>query len=242
MTEMASNEQNNKFDSTWHETLPSSDYETFIYQLQSEIEKMQTALPVEVVAVSGTGTSPVGYVDVKPLVTQLTVAGSPVSQGLLTNVPYCRIQGGKNAFIVDPEVGDKGIAVFASRDISGVKNAKKESPPSSRRKYSINDAMYIGGILNAAPTQYVYIKPQNEIVIHATAKIVIEASQKIELNAPLIECHGNLTQTGHAGQTATFVGGITNTGGKLVSNNIVLEDHVHDKVQSGSSNTGKPVG
>lgn len=230
-----------KFDSNWNEILPESDYESFIYQIQQELSKVQTALPVKVVSVSGSGVGAVGYVDVKPLVTQLTVASNPVPQGILTNVPYCRIQGGANAFIVDPQVGDIGIAVFASRDISGVKNVRSESPPASRRRFSLSDGFYIGGVLNGTPSQYVYIKPQNEIVVHATAKVVIEASQKIELNAPLIECHGNLTQTGNAGSTATFVGGITNVGGKLVSNNIVLETHRHDDVQSGNDVTGEPV-
>lgn len=223
---------NNNFDSSWNEILPKSDYDTFIYQVQSVLEKMQTALPVQVVSVSGTGTSPVGVVDVRPLVTQLTVAGTPVPQGLLTNVPYCRIQGGSNAFIVDPEPGDIGIAVFASRDISGVKNAKRMSPPSSRRMYSISDAMYIGGILNGAPSQWVYINANGEINVKATKKIV--------LDAPLIEIHGNLTQTGKAGQTATFIGGINNTGGDIVSDGISLVHHVHPGVSRGSSKTDEP--
>ena len=223
----------NKFVSSWNENLPKSDYETFIYQIQQEMKKMETCLPVKVLAVSGGGVAPVGYVDVQPLVQQLTVANQPVSQGTITNLPYCRIQGGKNAFIVDPQVGDIGLACFASRDVSGVKNVKGESPPSSRRQYSLNDGFYIGGFLNGTPVQYVYIDDAGVITVKATQKIV--------LDAPLIEIHGNITQTGKSGQTATFVGGITNTGGQISSNGIVLETHVHKGVTTGSSNTGEPV-
>jgi len=221
------------FDSTWNELKDANDYASFVYKMRSVLSQMNTALPVKVVAVNGTGTSPVGVVNVQPLVTQLKVSGEPVNPAVLTNVPYCRIQGGHNAFIVDPEPGDIGIAVFASRDISGVKNAKSMSPPSSRRMYSVSDAMYIGGVLNRAPTQWVYIKADGEINVKATQKIV--------LDAPLIEVHGNLTQTGRAGQTATFVGGIKNTGGEISSNGIVLETHVHPGVSRGSSRTDEPV-
>lgn len=223
----------NKFDSSWNEQLPASDYDTFIYQVQQELKKVETSLPVQVVSVSGTGTGPVGYVDVKPLVQQLTVSGQPVSQGIITNLPYCRIQGGANAFIVDPEVGDIGIAVFASRDISGVKNAKRESPPASRRTFSLNDGFYIGGILNKAPTQWVYINPDGEVHIKALKKII--------LDAPLIEFDGNMTQTAGKGNTATFRGGINNIGGDIVSNGISLEHHKHPGVSRGSSRTDEPV-
>lgn len=220
------------FSLSWDELKDANEYANFVYKMKSVISQMHTALPVMVKAVKGTGTSPVGLVDVQPLVTQMKVDGQPLNMAVLTNVPYCRIQGGANAYVVDPEPGDIGIAVFASRDISGVKNAKKISPPSSRRMYSISDAMYIGGILNKAPTQWVYIKASGEINIHATQKIV--------LDAPLIECHGNLTQTGRAGQTATFVGGITNTGGDIVSNGISLEHHKHPGISRGNSKTDEP--
>jgi hypothetical protein len=42
-------------------------------------------------------------------------------------VPYFRVQGGADAIIIDPKVGDLGIAVFCSRDITGVKRSKEAS-------------------------------------------------------------------------------------------------------------------
>jgi len=226
-------DKNNKFDASWNELLDQNDYVDFVFRVQSIITRMHTAIPVRVTAVNAGGTGPVGTLNAQSLVQQLKVSGEPLDHAVMTNLPYCRIQGGKNAFIVEPEVGDIGIAVFAHRDISGVKNVKGKSPPSSRRMYSASDAMYIGGILNGAPTQWVFIKSSGEINIKATQKIV--------LDAPLIECHGNLTQTGHAGQTATFIGGIHNIGGDITSDNISLVHHVHPGVSRGSSRTDEPV-
>ena len=234
---MASN--NNKFVSSWNENLPKSDYENFIYQVQQEMKKMETCLPVKVLAVSGGGLAPVGYVDVQPLVQQLTVANQPVSQGTITNLPYFRLQGGSNAIIIDPVVGDIGLACFASRDVSGVKNVKGESPPSSRRQYSLNDGFYIGGFLNRTPVQYIQFG-QDGIKIYSPTRITAEAPE-ILLDTPLVKITGQMVQTGDKGSGATTHGGITNTGGTISSNGVVLETHVHDSVASGSSNTGRPV-
>lgn len=236
MTAMASD---NKFVSSWNEQLPKSDYETFIYQIQQELKKMETCLPVKVLAVSGGGLAPVGYVDVQPLVQQLTVANQPVSQGTITNLPYFRLQGGSNAVIIDPEVGDIGLACFASRDVSGVKNVKGESPPSSRRQYSLNDGFYIGGFLNKTPVQYIQFG-QDGIKIYSPTKLTLEAPQ-ILIDSPIIQVTGNFAQTGTKGQHSTFSGNIVTTGGDVVADDISLQNHVHKGVTPGSGNTGEPV-
>ena len=234
---MASN--NNKFVSSWNENLPKSDYENFIYQVQQEMKKMETCLPVKVLAVSGGGLAPVGFVDVQPLVQQLTVANQPVSQGTITNLPYFRLQGGSNAIIIDPQVGDIGLACFASRDVSGVKNVKGESPPSSRRQYSLNDGFYIGGFLNQAPVQYIQFG-QDGIKIYSPTKLTFEAPE-ILIDSPTIKVTGNFEQTGTKGQHSTFSGNIFTTGGDIKADTVSLKDHIHTGVVSGGDTSGKPV-
>lgn len=219
--------------------MQKSAYDMYVYQIQQEMKKMETALPVKVMAVNASGLAPVGYVDVQPLVQQLKVSGEPVSQGIITNLPYFRLQGGKNAVIIDPEVGDIGIAVFASRDISGVKNARSESPPASRRQYSLNDGFYIGGILNQTAEQYA-IFDGNGIKLFSPTQITLE-SPMILLDSPVIQVTGNFAQTGTKGQGSSFTGGINNTGGDIVSDGISLTTHLHKGVTPGSGNTGEPV-
>ena len=125
----------------------TSDYNELQFVIRQRLADIQTALPVEIVAVKD------GFVDVKPIVQQLSADGSVIDHGVIYNIPYFRLQGGVNGIIIDPAVGDIGLCVFCSRDISGVKNARKNAPPSSRRMHSFSDGVYIGGILNDAPTR-----------------------------------------------------------------------------------------
>lgn len=125
----------------------TSDYNELQFVIRQRLADIQTALPVKIVAVKD------GFVDVKPIVQQLSADGSVIDHGVIYNIPYFRLQGGVNGIIIDPAVGDIGLCVFCSRDISGVKNARKNAPPSSRRMHSFSDGVYIGGILNDAPTR-----------------------------------------------------------------------------------------
>ncbi len=117
---------------------------------------VHTVTLVKVVSVtSAGGVAPAGYVDVQPLVNQLDGDGNAVPHGVISNVPYFRIQGGSNAIILDPEVGDIGLAAFAQNDISSVKTTQAQANPGSRRRFHWSDGLYFGGFLNGAPSQYI---------------------------------------------------------------------------------------
>lgn len=85
------------------------------------------------------------------------------------------------------------------------------------------------------------------ISMQATGDITMQAqninmsANKITMDTPLVEITGQMIQTGAKGSGATTYGGLTNTGGTISSNGIVLETHVHGDVQSGGSNTGTPI-
>jgi hypothetical protein len=130
------------------------DYNNILFVVMQALAKMQTATIVKIMACSNSGdASPVGTVDVMPMVNQVDGSGNPTPHGTIYNIPYFRIQGGANAVILDPQVGDLGIAVFASRDISNVKSTKAQANPGSWRQYDWGDGMYLGGLLNGTPTQ-----------------------------------------------------------------------------------------
>jgi hypothetical protein len=86
-------------------------------------------------------------------------AGNPIPHDVIHNLPYFRLQGGTNAVIVDPDVGDKGFAVFCSRDISAVKRTKAIANPGSSRRFNWADGLYVGGVLNGTPANYVEVSP-----------------------------------------------------------------------------------
>lgn len=221
--------------------------EAFRYQFENCIRNMYAALPVQVVSVQAAGLAPVGFVDLQPLTQQVTIDGNMVSLPAVFNAPYFRLQGGTNAIIIDPAVGDIGIAVFSSRDTSGVKRERGKAATASLRMFSLSDGMYIGGILNAKPEQYIQFDGSGIAVYSPTAinltapTVTINAAQQTTVDTPLLVITGQMTQTGAKGSGAQTSGGLTNTGGTISSNGIVLESHVHGGVQSGGSNTGTPV-
>ena len=116
-----------------------------------------------------------------------------------------------------------------------------------KRQHSYSDAIYLGGVLNAEPSQYVKfandgIDIVSPLVVNVNGNtVVVNADDKILLNAPIIEANGQLTQgSGSYAGNATFGGTITATG-EVTGKGIHLSTHKHGGVQTGSGNTGTPT-
>jgi len=143
-----------------------SDASRMHYLISAMLTRVRTAQPVKVLSVSNDGgVATVGTVSIQPLVSQMDAEGNTTPHGTIYNVPYLRLQGGSNAVILDPKVGDTGIAVFCDRDISRVKVAANNAlpgtamaaGPGSARKHDMSDAIYLGTIIGSAPTTYVQV-------------------------------------------------------------------------------------
>lgn len=230
---------------------PSGEFNRVSFIIQQAIAKMQTATVVRVESCTNNGgLSPVGFVDVVPMVNQIDSQGNPMPHTTIHNIPYSRIQGGSNGIVIDPEPGDIGICLFASRDISKVKSTKKQANPGSLRQNSFSDGMYIGGILNGTPTQYIQFNASG-IKIHSPSSVVLDAPV-VTINAAT-SCtvntatftvngatvlHGSVSQTG--GGASSFSGSITATG-DISGQGVSMKNHVHSGVTTGGSNTGAPV-
>lgn len=169
----------------------ASEYNELNFVIQQKISQLQTSSPVKVVAVRPSNTF-TGFVDIVPMVSQITASGVPVEHQTIFNVPYLRLQGGVNAIVIDPVIGDIGIACFASRDISAVKNSRQPSPPGSKRSYDFSDALYLGGILNSAPTRFIQFT-ETGIIIEANDQLTINSNVTINGNATI---NGTLTNNG----------------------------------------------
>ena len=225
----------------------ASEYNELVFQIHSMLKRVNTCMPVQVTAVNAGGLGPVGFVDVHVMVTQLTGNNTVIANPSISNVPYFRLQGGKNAVIIDPQVGDIGVACFCQRDISSVKKIRAAAPPGSQRMFSFSDAVYFGGSLNRTPEQYIKFDDSGITVYSPTKitctapEILLEAENSITMDTPLVQISGQMVQTGAKGSGATTYGGLTNTGGTISSNGITLETHVHGKTMPGSGNTGVPV-
>lgn len=127
----------------------ASDYNSLVFLFNQLLKNKHTMTLVQVKSVED------GKVDVLPLVMMLDAKGLPHSHGILYSLPFVRLQGGNSAIVCDPQVNDIGLAIFSDRDIGNVIESKKESSPNSHRVMSMSDGVYLSGLLNADPTQYI---------------------------------------------------------------------------------------
>jgi hypothetical protein len=210
-----------------------------------------------------------GTVDVQPLVNQIDGQGRPVPHAVINGLPYMRAQGGANAIILDPEVGDIGICVFADRDSSAVMSNKDKSNPGSMRTHSMSDGFYIGGMLNAIPEQYVMFADDG-ITIYSPHKITMQAAEEIDIIAPVVNVNADnscsittQTLTVDASDSCTittptftvngnsqFNGTISATGAvtaptvhgttDVTAGSISGKSHTHGLVKAGTDTSGGP--
>lgn len=198
------------------------EYNNIVFAIRQMIAKIQTATLVQVVSCTNDGSvSAVGSVDVLILVNQINGNGQGIPEGQLVNLPYMRMQGGANAVILDPQPGDIGIAIFASRDISSVIATKKQANPATFRMHDFSDGLYLGGVLNGVPSQFVQFN---------SSGMTLVSPNQITLQAPTVTVDGDLVVTGTTQGTddGTFEG-------------ISVKTHIHGGVTTGGGNTGVPV-
>lgn len=159
----------------------------FKQNVASILGSINTGELVEVTAVEDVGVSPVGFVSVKILTLRTNADNNNVELGEIHNVPYFRLQGGKNAVIIDPQVGDIGYCGFCSRDISIVKRIRAMAAQNMSRISDVSDAVYFGGWGSVAPEQYVWFDGDD---------IKLKAKSKVIIDAPLTEVENDLLVKG----------------------------------------------
>lgn len=186
------------------------------------------------------------HVTVRPLVEGFTGSGDRIPKTEIYGVPVWRLQRGASAVIMPPVVGDIGMIAICDRDISGVKATKESSLPGSSRTHNYADALYLGGILNSEPSQYVSFRDDgidivSPLSVTMTAPVVeINSDTSLTFNAANIVMNGPVNQgAGSYAGDFKFQGNITALG-EVTGKGIKLSDHVHNGVQTGSGNTGKP--
>lgn len=225
----------------------ADDYHALTAVIKSLLGKMATSTLVKVVACTNSGgVSPIGTVDVVPLVNQVTGDGQTVEHGTLYRLPYFRLQGGQNMIIIDPAPGDIGLAAFCSRDISAVKADPEQAaanvghggtPPGSAREFNLADGVYWGSFLSGTPQlpqQYVQMNAEGVRVVSPTSVRVEAPSVTIQADATditgTLHIGGNVTGDG----TAVFQGDVTGQG-------VSLHNHLTGGVTPGGGQSGLPI-
>lgn len=163
----------------------TSDFNMTSFLVRQMISRLDTMKVVKVMAVTpGQGDGDVkkaGTVDVQPLVSQIDGNGNATPHGTVYGIPWTRDQGGKNAIVIDPEVGDIGYVVVSDRDISSVKESQQVGPAPTRRQYNLSDGVYIGGGLNVAPEQYLQFTEDGIRLVDKTGNSIVMKSDGITL-------------------------------------------------------------
>lgn len=194
-----------------------SDANTLSFVFDNLISSVRTMTLCKVIAVNYPADSDRinGTVDVQPLINEVDIDGNVKELPAINNAPFWRYQGGNNSVIIDPVVGDIGIIAVSDRDMTNAVITKKVSNPDSNRKYSFSDSVYLGGILNSNPTQYVEFT-NNSINIVTPATLNIKADT-ININASNV----SITASSTSIDSPVSIKGETNiTGNLTVSGNI----------------------
>lgn len=183
-------------------------------------DSINTAEVVLIKKAEGQGTDgPASYAAASPLVCQTDAFNQTLSPALLPKLPFFRPQAGKAAIVMDPQPGDKAVAVFMKRDSSGLSSGQSEPvQPGSFRSFDQADGFLINGYLGEKPEIWLHLNPQSgdislstkaariEISCResgdidlstASGQISLSASSQITLSAPLIQLNGQVAIKGN---------------------------------------------
>lgn len=229
-----------------------------------------TVNTAEVVSIDGAdqaGTDgAAGYASATPLVCQTDAFNNALPTTSIPKMPFLRPQAGKAAIVMDPQPGDKAIAISMKRDSSGVTSGKGDPVhPASFRTFDQSDGYLINGFLGEAPEIWLHLNPVTGDISLSTKAANIDVSCRESGDILVKTGSGNVTiQAGDGGEGTITLdgqvvvtrnilvqnknnegqsqmrGGFDNTGGRITSNSIALETHTHNGIQTGPSNTGSP--
>lgn len=211
------------------------------YVIQRLLRGINTATLVKVLAVYPTNED-VGFVDVLPLVQQQVTDGTVIDPAPMYRLPFLRVQGGLSAVVIDPAVDDIGLAVFAQRDITAAIATKEPGPAATNRAYDAGDGLYLGGFLNAAPTQYLAFLPDAggiRIVTPSDLVIRTEGNLSAEVGGDLtLQVAGSITVSA---SSTTWSGPVT-FNDPITTPEATIDGIAHSTHKHISASPGDPTG
>lgn len=162
-------------------------------------------------------------VDVMIAINKVDGIGNTFPSATIFNVPVALPRCGNNAISMTPEKGDLGLLVVCDRDISALKESKKESPPGSFRINNLADGVYLPSILNPSNPNQAIAFTNNGILIYD------KNGNSISMNQNGIVINGNVSISGSL---------TVNVGGNPVD----LTTHIHDTPRGPSGPPRGPLG
>ena len=179
-----------------------------------------------------------GTIDAQPAIqgVQLDDQGNRVAVNMpkLVDVPILFQNGGGCHLTFPVQKGDECLVFFAGRDIDSWWETGSISPPLSKRTLSLSDGFALVGpksknrvIPDISTTESTWRNTDNSAGIYFNP-----TTGHITIKAP-----GGLSIIADTTQTGTI-----SASGDVQAGNVSLKSHLTSEVQSGSSNSGPPVG
>ena len=221
---------------------------TLTEAIHNELDDIHVCLPGKIVAWDGKTAT------VKPSMPRALANGGELAAPQIVSVPVLFPTGlGGSAMISLPlQSGDDVLLYFSEVALDSWLSGSDAAPDDPRR-FDMSDcfaAPMLRPTVAAADTDNLRLlcgvssfvmSPGGEITLNAT---------KFQVNAPQSEFSEVVTAQGkfngnggmavQGGDGAEFIGNVRHHGGKLSSNGVVVDEHTHSGVQSGSDNTGNP--
>jgi hypothetical protein len=183
-----------------------SDYNSREFHTRSIVEQsVRTGGPVKVIrapydangnALTPGSNTPIGYIDVQPMVNQIDGYGNATPHGTVYRVTYYRYQNGLFAIYADPVVGDIGHMVPADRDVSSVYANNAVANPGSRRKFDLADGTYFGTSRGNAPQSYLVPQPDGSLNLVMPAGKTLTVTGNLHVSGAIIAGYGGGDQVG----------------------------------------------
>lgn len=191
--------------------------------IKNIISSLNSCFPVKIVQVNS------GTIDVVPLFGLVDTKKQPIEPPRINNIKYIKGQSSSYGVNVSPKVGDEGIVIFCSRDISRL----DATMPSSPRTFDLADAIYIGLIQSSSELSCYMDVQEKNIKIEAPESISIK-SNTLSIKANEITMNFlNLTMVGNVN-----ISGKVDITGSLVVNGVDFSKHTHS-TPSGESGVPK---
>ena len=221
---------------------------TLTEAIHNELDDIHVCLPGKIVAWDGKTAT------VKPSMPRALSNGGELAAPQIVSVPVLFPTGlGGSAMISLPlQAGDDVLLYFSEVALDSWLSGSDAAPDDPRR-FDMSDcfaAPMLRPTVAAADTDNLRLlcgassfvmSPGGEITLNAT---------KFQVNAPQSEFSEVVTAQGkfngnggmavQGGDGAEFIGDVRHHGGKLSSNGVVVDEHTHSGVQSGSDNPGNP--
>lgn len=227
----------------------ATEFNTDQFKIESQTTHTRQMMPVRVVKVYAAdgktaatrgAVAAAGFVDLQPVISQVDGEGQKQDHGTIFHVPYHRHYGGDAAIIMDPVVGDIGTHHVADRDTSAFDDQITQGGntqtvlPGSQRRSNMSDGVYVGGVKNATPKQYISFSDNGITVTDKSGNTIVMTASGTTITD---KNHNTIVMTSSgiavtpANNTFTITGNLkvsgTVTAGSGGGDSVGLQTHIH---------------